>query len=341
MAITVTLKGSDLKFSNGTSIEYYPVSQVKQKVVGTNIEIWRGGELVRSDDASDYSSPSGTAEAIGDAISVLTQYSVQIQGKDPSGNIIDLNANEVGDQITSEINFEIEKGNVENHSHVVVAASNVDIDTGPETIWKHTGLWTPMATARTMSIVSDDANDTSAGTGARTLLVQGVDATGAAQVEVVTMTGTTPVVTVNTWLGINPSLVLTAGSSTYNEGNITFTSTTDNEVQTVIAPEDALSSAMIYHVPINTNYYLKFIRSAVYKSSGADADVVVDGYVITNGVRYNIYEVDLVEAVMPVDALDLNSYSLITGGSCFYFEATSDKNNTQVRVAFEGILVAD
>tara|TARA_B110000196_G_C20891221_1_gene541386 strand:- start:21 stop:266 length:246 start_codon:yes stop_codon:yes gene_type:complete len=62
MAITVTLKGTDLKFSNGTSIEYYPVSQVKQKVVGTNIEIWRGGELVRSDDASDcgYMAKVGT-----------------------------------------------------------------------------------------------------------------------------------------------------------------------------------------------------------------------------------------------------------------------------------------
>ena len=265
----------------------------------------------------------------------------QIQGKDPSGNIIDLNANEIGDQITSEINLEIEKGNVENHSHVVVAASNVDIDIGPETIWKHTGLWTPMSTARTMSIVSNSANDTSAGTGARTLLVQGVDATGAAQVEIVTMNGITPVVTTNTWLGINPSLVATAGSSKYNEGTITFTSTTDNEVQTVIAPEDALSSAMIYHVPINTNYYLKFIRSAVYKSSGGSVDVVVDGYVLSGGVRYNIYEVDLTESVFPLDQLDLNSYSLIAGGSCFYFEGTASANNTSVRVAFEGILVAD
>jgi len=265
----------------------------------------------------------------------------QIQGSDPNGDAIDLKANEVGDQITSEINLEIEKGNVVNHSHVVVAASNVDIDTGPETIWKHTGLWVPMATARTMSIVSDEGSDTSAGTGARTLLVTGVDATGAAQTEIVTMNGTTPVVTAGTWLGINPSIVLTAGSSTYNEGTITFTSSTDAEVQTVIAPTDALTSSMIYHVPINTNFYLKFIRSSVYKSSGGSVDVVVDGYVLSGGVRYNIYEADLTEAVFPLDQLDLNSYSLVTGGSCFYFEATASANNTSVRVAFEGVLVAD
>ena len=72
MAITVTLKGTDLKFDDGNTIQYYPTSEVKQKVVGSNIEIWRGGELIRSDNASDYAKPSGTAESIGDAISLLS-----------------------------------------------------------------------------------------------------------------------------------------------------------------------------------------------------------------------------------------------------------------------------
>tara|TARA_Y100000310_G_scaffold257806_1_gene265982 strand:+ start:224 stop:559 length:336 start_codon:yes stop_codon:yes gene_type:complete len=78
MAITVTLKGTDLKFSNGVSIDYYPVSQVKQRVVGSLVEIWRGGELIRSDEAASYTSPSGTAEQIGDAISTLSSDSEEV-----------------------------------------------------------------------------------------------------------------------------------------------------------------------------------------------------------------------------------------------------------------------
>jgi hypothetical protein len=72
MAITVAIKGTDLKFSNGNIINYYPSSEVKQKVVGTTIEIWRGGNMIRSDEASDYTHPSGSAEDIADAISELS-----------------------------------------------------------------------------------------------------------------------------------------------------------------------------------------------------------------------------------------------------------------------------
>jgi hypothetical protein len=342
MAITITLIGTDLKIVDGTDIEYLPVSEVKQVPVGTRVELYRNNELVRGDQASEYSSPSGTAEAICDAISALSSSVGVIQGSDPSNASIDLKANEVGNQIVADIHLEIEKGNVLKHSHVIVAASNVDIDTARETIWKHTGTWIPMTTARTMSIVSDNANDTSAGTGARTLLVAGIDASGEAQTEIVTMNGTTPVVTTSTWLGINPSIVLTAGSSMNNIGTILFTSSIDSDVQNVISPTDSLSSALIYHVPLNTTFYLKFIRSSVFKSSGGAANVIVDGFsATTGGVQYRIYQVDLTEDIMPLDVLDLNSYSPIAGGSYIYFSADSTVNNTVCRVAIEGVLVAD
>jgi hypothetical protein len=266
----------------------------------------------------------------------------QIQGNSPDDSLIDFESNESGNLITADFDLEVEKGNVEKHSHVIVAASNVDIDSSTETIWKHTGIWVPMTTARTMSIVSDNANDTSAGTGARTLLIQGIDSLGASQVEVVVMTGTTPVITSNTWNGINPSIVLSAGSGMTNEGEITITSTVDVDVQSIIAPGDSLTSTLVYHVPTGFTFYLKFIRSSVFKSSGGSANVVVEGFsATTGGVSYKIYEVDLTEGVMPLDVLDLNSFSPVNGGAYISFQATSSVNNTTVRAAFEGVLVED
>lgn len=265
----------------------------------------------------------------------------QIQGLDPSGDPIDLSANAEGNQIVADFRLEISKGNVSGHSNVIAAASNVGLDIGTETIWKSTGLWVPMATARTMSVVSTDANDTSAGTGARTVLVTGVDAAGAAQIEFITMNGTTPVITTLTWGGLNTCVVLTAGTSVSNEGDITFTSTTDAELQTIIAIGDSLSSALVYHVPVGSTFYLKQIRTSLYRSSGADADVVAKGYVLSGGVRANIYEVDINESIMPLDTLILQTFSAIAGGSIFYMEGTSDKNGVTVRAAFEGIQVVD
>jgi hypothetical protein len=266
---------------------------------------------------------------------------ILIRGNDPDDNQIDLESNEVGNLITADFDLEIEKGNVVGHSHIVIAASNVDIDATSETIWKHTGIWVPMTVARTMSIVSDNANDTILGTGARTMRVFGIDENGEAQTEEIEMNGTTPVITTNLWLGINPSFLLSAGSSMVNQGTILFTSTTEGEVQCVMGEEDSITNALIYHVPIGSNFYLKLIRSSVFKSTGGGVDVMVDGFSVEGGVSYRVYQVDLTENVMPLDVLDLNSYSPIRGGSYIYFEGLASANNTTCRVAIEGILVQD
>ena len=72
MAITVEIIGTDLKVDDGVTIDYYPASQVKQRVIGTKVELYRNDKLIRGDEAADYSTPSGTAEQVADGISNLT-----------------------------------------------------------------------------------------------------------------------------------------------------------------------------------------------------------------------------------------------------------------------------
>ena len=236
--------------------------------------------------------------------------------------------------------LEAAKGNVPGTIPVIVAASNVSVGTSMETIWKSNGLWVPLATDETMTIVSDDTADTVAGTGAQFLILNGVDASGLAQTEIIALNGTTPVITSNTWLGINPSLI-TAGSGGTNAGNITITATLSTDLQSILAPGDSLTSVLVYFVPVNKRLFLKQVRAQVYKSSGGGVDVIVTGFFNTGGTNYRFYEVDIVEDVMPTDLINLSTWFEVLGGSHVFLQAISSKSGTIVRAAIEGVLVDD
>jgi hypothetical protein len=73
-----------------------------------------------------------------------------------------------------------------------------------------------------MKVSSSDANDTAAGTGARTVYVAGLDANYNEIEEVVTLNGQTDVLTTQSFLHINNAYVATAGSGLSAAGNIYF-----------------------------------------------------------------------------------------------------------------------
>lgn len=89
-----------------------------------------------------------------------------------------------------------------------------------ETIWEEGGLYVYPPSATTMTVSSSDANDTSAGTGARTIQISGLDGSYNEVSETIIMNGQTAVTTSNTYLRVNRALVLTAGSGGANAGII-------------------------------------------------------------------------------------------------------------------------
>lgn len=115
------------------------------------------------------------------------------------------------------------KGIYQNSIHKF--GQNPDIDSGsvPEAIWPVGGQITWPSSAATASISSDSANDAAAGTGIQTLFVQGVDASFVRISETITLNGTTPVSTVNSYLFIDRMFGVLSGSNERNVGNITAT----------------------------------------------------------------------------------------------------------------------
>ena len=76
------------------------------------------------------------------------------------------------------------------------------------------------ASAATLSIASTSANDTSAGTGARVVIIIGLDGDRTEITEIVATNGQTRVETTNTFLRVNQMLVISVGSTGSNEGII-------------------------------------------------------------------------------------------------------------------------
>lgn len=76
------------------------------------------------------------------------------------------------------------------------------------------------AVLSSLTVSSASANDTAAGTGARTVLLTGLDANWNIQSEIIALNGQTAVTTVNTYLFVQSLQVLTAGSGGTNAGII-------------------------------------------------------------------------------------------------------------------------
>lgn len=120
---------------------------------------------------------------------------------------------------------------------------------GKEDIWDSGATYVKPTAARVHAIVSGSGNDTAAGTGLRTIRVEGLDANGAFQSEVVTLSGVTPVNTANAYTAIFDLIGLTAGSGGVAAGTITCTAATDSTVSATIATGFTNSRIAYYTVP--------------------------------------------------------------------------------------------
>ena len=124
--------------------------------------------------------------------------------------------------------IEVGKGNVPGHTVSAVIGRNTAVSsTLTEDVWGGGGNMVLPTAAESWEIVSTSVNDTSAGTGARTVLITTLDVNYVAQTPVeVTLNGTTPVAITGTHFrphhlaSTSGLFVLTAGSSESNEGDI-------------------------------------------------------------------------------------------------------------------------
>jgi hypothetical protein len=214
---------------------------------------------------------------------------------------------------------------------------NPDIDTGttPEDIWSPGGLYTghPTGSPETIDIVSSSTNDTSAGTGARTIRLFGLksNASTAYESEDFTLNGTTTVTSTSTWYRINRVFVLTAGTLGYNEGTITVNHTTTTaNVFATIEPQLNQTTIAAYTIPANFTGYLDQYLLVLSRAGGGlgSATVTIRVRDTLNGGVYRSLEAIDMTTGSPLDTRLKYPFRLVEGSDIlFRVEDVSDGNS--------------
>jgi hypothetical protein len=181
--------------------------------------------------------------------------------------------------------LQVARGQIPGHRSVTVFGYNGDVDTTEVTVWPHTGLTPHPATAIQIKVSSSNAADTSAGTGARTVLIEGLNADYNEISEVVSLTGQTAVTTVNSYLRINYAAVATAGSGQSAAGDIYI------GTGTVTAGVPATMYDLIkfnYNDTVTGHYtvpagYTGYLMQGMFSAGQASGSTSVQGRLLTAG----------------------------------------------------------
>ena len=112
----------------------------------------------------------------------------------------------------------------------------------PETIWEQGGIYTYLTAASTVYVYGADVEDGAAGTGARTVTVQGLDANYNAIEETLTVDGA---VSTKSFLRVFRAFVASAGSLQTNKGDVLI-STAANGGGTVLAKISTVGTGTVY-----------------------------------------------------------------------------------------------
>lgn len=165
-------------------------------------------------------------------ILVLTPYLPYLKGQtcNALSTIVDLDP--VAELQFINTNYYIETSkNLNSNNAVVVINGMLDVFSAVSVVnWldlKATGtagLYTPPTTSSTVTLISSNAADAAAGTGCRTVLVEGLNAAGASVSDTVTMNGVAATTaTANTYSFINRMTCATVGTTLANAGVISLT----------------------------------------------------------------------------------------------------------------------
>lgn len=242
---------------------------------------------------------------------------------------------------TTDPALETGKGLVSGSSALLKFGRNPDVDTGGyEDVWDGGATWVAPTEARVHDVVSSSANDDAAGTGARTVVVIGLNGSYAVTTETVTMDGTTPVATSNSYVIIYRMYVATAGSGGGNDGNITATAQTDATVTAQITTGYNQTLMAVYQVPTGYTGYLRRYYASMNNpvtAVSADVKLLVKPFgevyqtkhiigLLADGASFVDYHYDLPLAV--------------TAKSIIKLAAQTSGNNMDVTGGFDLVLVA-
>jgi len=179
-------------------------------------------------------------------------------------------------QPNREFYLEISKGNIKGHSIIHKFGKNDSVSTNFEALWNGENFYTGFnaIVAETVTVTSESVLDTNGGTGAWTIDLQGLDANGLMQSEIVTLDGDNSVTSTLSYLRLPRAKILTAGSTGKNQGEITVRqSITTANIFCVMPAEYNSTMITAFTIPKNCYGYLISQATSISNKRAASVDV--------------------------------------------------------------------
>lgn len=216
---------------------------------------------------------------------------------------------------------------------------NVDTTTTPEDVVSFGGLYTFMDTVSALELVSSNTADSSAGTGARSVTVFGLDGNYVEVNQTITLNGTTPVAIPTSLLRVNRLVITTAGSNKTNVGDVTCRRTSDALVQRVMNAGFGVSRDAMYTVPAGHTLSVNQYFSSINRTGGtARSASVITMHQSSTGVLFSPFEFT-VENGSPMFFESLPG-TIITEKFDFWLRCqTVSSNGTNLTAAWLGVLI--
>jgi len=230
------------------------------------------------------------------------------------------------------------------YDNVQVAGINRDIDTANiEDIWNIGGVKTWFTTAVQLDIVSTDTGDTSAGAGARSLIIEGLDANfDPLPPEIIALNGTTTVTTVNSYIRVNLAAVNssgTYGSTTAgaNLGTITVEQTGGGNPQAQLDIGKGRSENTHFTIPNGKCAQILQAILTVDDASPAEIDFIIreDADIIVAPFSPKIIVPIGVATPAGVHVIPLDTGIALAPKTDLWAIAQAGSNNATVKVAYE------
>jgi len=212
---------------------------------------------------------------------------------------------------TEPFELQVARGQVAYHTPQFKFGFNPDVDDSEETVWAQGGLYSYLSSASVLKVSSSSTADDSAGTGARTVQLYGLDADYNEINETVTLDGQTAVNTTNSFLRINRMVVRSAGTGEKNAGVIyagtgTVTAGVPANKYATIAIGDNQTLMALWTVPAGHTAYLlqkdltvataqnnKYATIRLVARPEGEVFQTKDKHVLDNNVLHQKYDIPL------------------------------------------------
>lgn len=242
--------------------------------------------------------------------------------------------------------LQVSKGQVAGATALYKFGYNSDINGTEETVWSPGGDVVWPAAAFTAFISSSSTADTSAGTGAQTVTIEGLDENYATQSVTVDMNGQTQVQVgdASGWIRINRAFVVTAGSGGTAAGTVYIAATGVSSgvpTGTIYASiTDGNQTQMaVYTVPASHTLYLDdLIFTAAISQANNYATVKLN----TRDFGSNVFRTKFINVLQSNElVIDFEFPLAIPEKTDIECRAVTSNTNNQIGASFQGVLIAN